>query len=120
MLQLKLYPAEFGVLLGYLRFNTEGQESVPLQHQLVTKLVLLQYLQKWTPVRILAWRGKRANKAFSFRMPIVVGLSLYQDMKGALLTHHQQLLLDKLDQAIVNYRDPASTPHVIGELIQTI
>ncbi|GAB3958253.1 hypothetical protein GCM10028805_52230 [Spirosoma harenae] len=106
MLQLKLYPSEFRVLIHYVRMATQYQAEVPLQHQLVSKLILINYLVKWTPARYLAWRQRRADKAFSLRLPLVVALSLYQDMLSVLLNSHQQALLDKLDQAIVNYRSP--------------
>lgn len=109
MLPLKLYPSEFRELIGYLKAGTEGQETVPLQHQTVGKLILLGYISKWTPIRIYVWKQRSVTKTYSFRLPVVVGLAIYQDMQGALLTHHQQLLLAKLDQAIVNYQNPYAT-----------
>lgn len=104
MLSLKLYPAEFLELLNYLYQHTKGQDRVPLPYQSVGKLVLGQYLAKWTPSRILAWKQRRANKAFAFRLPETVALALYQDMLGGELTPMQQMLLSKLDQAMVNHR----------------
>lgn len=117
MLRLKLYPGEFRVLIGYLRFNTEEHDQVPLRQQHVPTLVLLQYLRSWSASRLLVWKGRRPDKAFTLNVPLVVGLALYQEMQQQLLTGAQQLLLAKLDQAVVNYRSPHSQAHVIGELL---
>lgn len=110
MLTLKLYPAEFGVLIGYLKFNTEYQDQVPLQHQLVGKLIMLNYISKWSPIRIYAWRQKNPRKAHALRLPVVVALALWQDMQKAMLTGHQQVLLNKLDHAIISYQNPRIEP----------
>lgn len=106
MLSLQLFPSEFRELIGYLTVNTEYQQTVPLRLQLVGKLIMLNYISKWTPHRIYAWQQRNPKKAYALRLPVVVGLALWQDMRGALLTGHQQLLLSKLDQAIINYRHP--------------
>ncbi|MCX6216534.1 hypothetical protein [Spirosoma sp.] len=117
MITLKLYPAEFRVLIGYLRFNTQDQDQVPLVHQSLHRLVLLNYLQSWKVSRLLIWQGRRTDREFKLSMPLTVALALYQEMQSQLLTAHQQLLLAKLDQAVINYQSPTSQAHVIGELI---
>lgn len=104
MIALKLYPGELRELLGYVWVNTENQQHVPLPLQGVGKLVLLHYLAKWTPARIYAWQQRNSKKTYTLRLPVTVALALYQDMQSALLTGHQQLLLTKLDQALVNYQ----------------
>ena len=106
MLTLQLYPSEFRELIGYIHFNTEGQADVPLQQQSVGKLILLSYIGTWTPVRIYVWKQRKVTKTYALRLPVVVGLAPYRDMLGNGLTGQQQLLLAKLDLAIINYQNP--------------
>ena len=106
MITLKLYPSEFRELMGYLWIHTEGQQYLPLGLQQVGKLILINYRERWTRVRLQNWKNRQADKAFALRLTVVVALALYQDMQGVRLTSHQQLLLTKLDQAIINYQPP--------------
>lgn len=117
MLSLSLYPAEFRVLIQYLRFNTADQDQVPLIHQSVSLLLMMNYLKSISVKRLLVWNARRTDKQFKFSLTLPVALAIYQDMQQALLTSHQQLLLAKIDQAIINYRDPAQQAHALGELI---
>lgn len=117
MLSLQLYPAEFRELIRYLRVNTQDADLVPLRQQHVPTLILLNYLRSWSTSRLLVWKGRRPDKAFKLNMPLVAALALYQVMQQQLLTGAQQLLLYRLDEAIVNYRYPHAQAHVIGELL---
>lgn len=106
MIALKLYPSEFRELMGYLWIHTEGQQYLSLDLQQVGKLILINYRDKWTSSRLKIWKHRRADREFTLRLPVVVFLAFYQDMQGVLLTDYQQLLLDKLNQAIVDYQPP--------------
>ena len=117
MLTLTLFPAEFRVLIQYLRFNTAGQDQVPLTHQSVSMLLMIAYLKSISVKRLITWNARRNDKQFRFSLPLPIALAIYQDMQQALLTSHQQLLLAKIDQAVINYRDPAQQAHALGELI---
>lgn len=117
MLSLSLFPTEFRVLIQYLRFNTADQDQVPLIHQSVSMLLLIGYLKSISVKRLLIWNNRRTDKQYRFSLPLPVALAIYQDMQQAMLTGHQQLLLAKIDQAVINYRDPAHQAHAIGELL---
>lgn len=117
MLTLKLYPTEFRVLIQYLRFNTNGQDQVPLVHQTVGMLLMINYLRTWTTVKLLIWSQRRTDKEYKLSIPLPVALALYRDMQSAMLAVHQLLLLAKIDQAIISYRDPMTQAHTVGELI---
>ena len=116
MIPLKLTRIEFQSMIQYLRFNTEGQRQVPFGHQSTNMLVLMDYLESWKILRLLSWSQRRPDKEFKLSIKLPVARALHQEMQHAMLTGHQQLLLDKLDQAIINYRDPHSVSHLIGEL----
>jgi hypothetical protein len=108
MLILSLYPQDFRVMIGYLNFNLAGQDQVPLRLQTVSMLVLLQYLKTFKAHKLLSWHQRRTDKTYKLSMPLAVAKALHEEMLNAMLTGHQQLLLNKLDQAIVNYTDPFS------------
>jgi len=106
MLTLGLYPQDFRVMIGYLRFNLADQDKVPLRLQTLPMLVLLQYLNTFKPHKLIIWQHRRADKTYKVSMPLAVAKALHEDMQHALLTSHQQIVLAKLDQAIINYTDP--------------
>ena len=118
MLTLKLTPAEFRVLMNFLRMCTQDQIEVPLRLQSVTMLVLLQYWRKISPARLATWQLRRSEKFYKHSMPVAVAKACYDLMQAYLLNSHQQILLDRLDQAIINYQDPYAQPHVLGELVR--
>lgn len=117
MLTLTLFPAEFRVLIQYLRFNTADQDQVPLVHQSVTMLLMMAYLKTISINRLITWNARRNDKQYKFSLPLPVALAIYRDMQQAMLNSHQIMLLAKIDQAIINYRNPAQQAHVLGELL---
>ena len=118
MLTLKLFPAEFRSLIGYLRYHTVGQDQVPLVQQQVSLRIMADYVRRISLVRIEAWKNRPNLKDYSLRIPVTIGLAIYQHMQTAELGEHQLVLLAKLDQAIINYRPPHHEFHSVGELMQ--
>jgi hypothetical protein len=119
MISVKLTRAECRDLIWFLRWSTQGQEQIPLLQQSTSMLVLMDYLATWTTSRLLTWNNRQPGKEYQLKLKPVVMLAIFQEM-GYVdeLSHEQQLLRDKLDKAIVDYHDPRSTPHVIGQLVR--
>ncbi|UHG93350.1 hypothetical protein [Spirosoma oryzicola] len=117
MISLKLTRLEFQVMVQFLRWHTEYQNQVPLVHQSTNMIILMDYLATWNTLRLLNWSCRQPDKEYRLGLKRVIALALHQEMLRVKLTVHQQILLGKLDQAIVDYRDPFAEPHVIGELI---
>ena len=118
MLTLKLTPSEFRLLMNFLRMCTQDQAEVPLRLQSVGQLVLLQYWRKMPPTRLATWQLRGPKKLYRHSMPVTVAKALYENLQYYMLNPHQQILLDKFDQAIINYQDPYTQPHVLGELVR--
>lgn len=120
MLTLKLTPSEFRDLIYFLRMCTRGQQAVPLHQQSVAQLVLLDYHNRITATnRLLTWQRRSASKYYRCSLPLAVSKALHDQMQCYLLCPLEQILLDRLDQAIVNYQDPYAQPHVLGELVRS-
>ena len=120
MLTLMLTPTEFRDLMNFLRMCTQDQTDVPLRLQSVDMLVLLQYRRKIPPARLVTWQLRKPGKFYKHSMPVAVAKTLYNQFQSYLLHMHQQILLDRLDQAIINYQDPYSQPHPLGDLVRGI
>jgi hypothetical protein len=118
-LKLLIYPSEFSGMISYLRSFQEN-EPIPLAQLSVTLLVLMQYLESWREDRLLAWLYKNEKKAHALNLPLPVARALHEDMQHYHLTPWQRFFLDKLDQAITNYRSPYAQQHVLGELIHKV
>lgn len=117
MISLKITRNEFQVIVQFLRTHTAYQNQVPLVHQSTNMIILMDYLATWNPLRLLSWSHRLPTKEYRLGLKRVIALALYQEMQRVGLTDHQQILLNKLDQALVDYRDPYAEPHVIGALI---
>lgn len=117
MLRLKITPQEFAAMIFFMRQATEGWRHIPLQRQTVKMLVMAQYLIKWNPYKFMIWTSRPDNKLYWLSLPLPVARSLHQDMRETRLGEFQLLFLSKLDQAIINYRDPLAEAHALGELI---
>ena len=117
MLTLQLYQSEFRDLIGYLRAHTRGHDQLPLAQQNVALLVMLQWVNRISAARMLTWKARANNKTYALRIPITTGLATYQHMQTGDLSAHQLALLSKLDRAILDYRDPAHQPQLIGDLL---
>lgn len=116
MLCIKVFPPEIRVLIGFLRVCTGDILHVSLANQPLTVLVLRKYLESWNAQRLLAWRTRNPKKAYKLRMELTVAKALYQELQASGLTHYEQDLLGRLDEAIVNYRHPLSEPYLLGDL----
>ncbi|GAB3803076.1 hypothetical protein GCM10028819_32410 [Spirosoma humi] len=120
MLRLKITPQEFAAMIFFMRQATEGHRQLPLQKQSVNMLVMAQYLAKWNSYRFLLWMSRPDNKTYWMSIPLPVAKSLHQDMPGTYLGEWQQLFLNKLDQAVINYSDPLTQTYVLGDLIHQL
>lgn len=118
MLSLKVNPNEFRAMIGYLREAQAIHEGVPLVHQTIAGLVLIQYLERWRSHQVLSWAQRRAEKEYRLNLPLPVARALHTEMQHSYLVGWQQLFLNKLDAAIINHRNPHADPHVIGELVR--
>ncbi|RYC69773.1 hypothetical protein [Spirosoma sordidisoli] len=106
MISLKLTPNEFKALILFVRGVVDIQSRLPIMDQHLSGLVLEQYLGKWRPHQLLAWGQRTAGKEFKLNLPLPVAKALWQEMQYSMLMGWQQLLLGKLDQALINYRNP--------------
>lgn len=118
MLTLSLYPSEVGLMYTFIRASISGQDRLPLCQQTVTDLLLKEYLRSWTYKRMVSWHNRKPTRAYRCSLPLPVAAALYGQLQNFELTQPQQLLLGKLNQAMVNYRETGSEAHVIGELIR--
>jgi hypothetical protein len=118
MIKLKLTPGEFAELYTFIKGLTSDQITLPLAHQPVRMLVLIEYLARWPNHRVVPWLIRPRHKEYSLSLKPVVAKTLHEEMEGTLLTGLQQLVLNKLDHAIVNYKSPDAIPHVTGELVR--
>lgn len=104
--------------MWFLRTATNGQDQLHLAYQPLPILVLLKYLEAWKPYRLLAWAQRRPDREYKISLPLAVAKAFHEEMQSNTLTEIEQLFLNKLDQAVVNYRNPNAEPHVIGELVR--
>ncbi|GAB3550676.1 hypothetical protein [Spirosoma fluminis] len=113
MLTLKLHPNEFKSLMQFLRLMQDVHGPVPLMQRHLAGMVLIGYLERWKPHQILAWGQRRVDKAYRLNLPLTVARALYQEMQCSELIGWQQIVLNKLDQALINYQDPSRIDHLL-------
>lgn len=114
-LTLQLTPLDYTALIGYMLRNSAKSELMPLETQLVEAILYREYLRRnatWSQ----RW-GNRTNKKYAVKLPMAVALTLWRRMPHRELTYYEQGVLNILDYAIVNYRNPYQNPTQIGQLI---
>lgn len=116
-LPIYLYPGEFRTMMAWLRKLTNGQSETPLSHQLVSLMVLHQYVSRWQHNRVLGWLERNPGRAYKLNLPLTVAKAMYDELQRSYLTDTEQAILNLLDQAIINHRHPRTSTYPIGDLL---
>lgn len=102
---LKLYPAEWQAMVRFCPTYQDLQLSSP--KSLDAKLILLaEFRGKITPTSVLAWSYRRDNHEFSCRLPVSLVKALWDYMQHQPLSTIDQLLLNKLDRSLTDFKLP--------------
>lgn len=105
MLTLKLTPVDVHAMYNFM-YRVLTRPQVPLQARPIHLIVLNEYFNKWSGGKKQTWVERLfyfADKSYSFSLQLSVGMSLYHELQNVPLFTEQQILLGKLDQAIVNH-----------------
>jgi hypothetical protein len=106
VIAVKLTKTEFLSLVQFVRSNCAMVDQIPLQQRPVRIMVQADYLASLTPARLHAWRLRHPRKEFKVSLKLTVAVAIHQEMQDTLITGIQQIVLLKLDQAMVDYLAP--------------
>ncbi|OIN55636.1 hypothetical protein [Arsenicibacter rosenii] len=102
---IKLYPVEWQAMVK-LCPKYDEIAGIPMKELALENLLLAEYRSRITPAQVLSWQSKFSNRTYCCTLPVSVAQTLWNEMQHAQLDAHEQLLLNKLDQALTNFHLP--------------
>ncbi len=120
MLILRLTPADFTVMVQFLRDMTVGHRNVPLRQRPLSLAVLQQYHDTLSNSRLNAWHRRDRRRLYALRLTLPVALALYYELRSQPTTDLETHLLGLLDKAMVDYREGGEAKPISHYLSTTI